>query len=56
MLQGPGTAEQLGISVLAAGPRMEAGEVGAGNWPAARPPSGAPAVTEWVLFFRFGFL
>lgn len=63
LLQGPGTAEQLGISVLAAGPRVEAGEVGAGNWPAARAPSGAPAhgasspaVTGWVLFFHFGFL
>ena len=61
--QGPGTTEQLGISVLAAGPRVEAGEVGAGNWPAARAPSGAPArrasspaVTEWVLFFLCGFL
>ena len=49
---GPSTVEQLGTSMLAAGPRVEAGEVGPGNWQPARALSGAPACRAASLSSR----
>lgn len=40
---GPQHSRAAGHRVLAAGPGVEAGEVGPGNWQPARAPSGAPA-------------
>ena len=61
MPQSPRTLEQLGVRVtrvLAVGPRVEAWEVGTGNWRPARTSQvpqhaglPAPAVTECDLFF-----